>query len=346
MLERVLPLPPKLYEQIVGAAVEEGYLLFWQQPASVILNRMESFLVKKKAACLAAYEHQIWTEVHDYENYTFDNYESDCSSDQHEVESVEQSKTVSSTQLRKLRNKIYARLSTKQSVKKHLKQYEYLTEAFIQQFGTELSVTKVKILKHRLKRTRNSAGSSKVLYNKKHRGDVDFKKFEITIPTSESLLYEGSIDHEVDVDGAKSMSGSEQIDNCDKTPETCDQNESGFNQQFMRIQEQDVFIFPDVPEDSESDLVDTAVHDNSIDDDEILRRLIRLKFFSKAWFQSAASSNESPSNSSCLKNDTSSEMKVYKEKVAVTSTDSDRQAFNEWYYAKNDQLQKYKSQIN
>ena len=238
---------------------------------------------------------------------------------------------MSSTQLRKLRNKIYARLSTKQSVKKHLKQYEYLTEAFIQQFGTELSVTKVKILKHRLKRTRNSAGSSKVLYNKKHRGDVDFKKFEITIPTSESLLYEGSIDHEVDVDGAKSMSGSEQIDNCDKTPETCDQNESGFNQQFMRIQEQDVFIFPDVPEDSESDLVDTAVHDNSIDDDEILRRLIRLKFFSKAWFQSAASSNESPSNSSCLKNDTSSEMKVNEEKVAVTSTDSDRQEFNKWY---------------
>ena len=73
VLERVLPLPPKLYEQILGAAVEEGYQLFWQQPASVILNRMESFLVKKKAACLAAYEHQIWTEVHDYENYTFDN---------------------------------------------------------------------------------------------------------------------------------------------------------------------------------------------------------------------------------------------------------------------------------
>ena len=88
MLERVLPLPPKLYEQLLGAAVEEEYQLFWQQPASVILNRMESFLVKKKAACLAAYEHQIWTEVHDYENYTFDNYESDCSSDQHEVDAT------------------------------------------------------------------------------------------------------------------------------------------------------------------------------------------------------------------------------------------------------------------
>ena len=32
VLGQILPLPPKLYEQLIGAAVGEGYQLHWQQP--------------------------------------------------------------------------------------------------------------------------------------------------------------------------------------------------------------------------------------------------------------------------------------------------------------------------
>ena len=49
-------------------------------------------------------------------------------------------------QLRKLRNKIYARIYSCQSVLRHLKKYHSLTENFIVNFNDELSVEDVAIL--------------------------------------------------------------------------------------------------------------------------------------------------------------------------------------------------------
>ena len=39
-----------------------------------------------KSACLAAYENQVWSEVHTYDNYTLDIPEDDKPVDQHIVE--------------------------------------------------------------------------------------------------------------------------------------------------------------------------------------------------------------------------------------------------------------------
>ena len=59
VLQNLLHLPYKLYEQLVGAAAEGDPQLLWQQTPSEILTKMESFLEKKKRACLLAYEDRV-----------------------------------------------------------------------------------------------------------------------------------------------------------------------------------------------------------------------------------------------------------------------------------------------
>ena len=97
VLEKIIPLPPKLYEQLLMAAVEDEYQVHWQQPSSVIVSRFESFLMRMKSACLAAYEHNVWQEVHDYKNYSFDSCDQE---DQHVLDSANQEEPVTRAQLR------------------------------------------------------------------------------------------------------------------------------------------------------------------------------------------------------------------------------------------------------
>ena len=73
---RVLPLPSKLYEQLLLAVVEGAeaqYPSFWDQPSSVTLTLIESFLVKMRSGCLTAYESKVWSEVN-----CFDHHENTC----------------------------------------------------------------------------------------------------------------------------------------------------------------------------------------------------------------------------------------------------------------------------
>ena len=108
LLGRVLPFPAKLYEQLIGAAFGEEHQLVWQQSPRVILTRISSFLVRKKAASLAAYEHQVGLEVEAVENYNFDNYENaECGSvaNTSNSETVKRKQLLTRAQLRKMRNK-------------------------------------------------------------------------------------------------------------------------------------------------------------------------------------------------------------------------------------------------
>ena len=63
-------------------------------------------------------------------------------------------------ELRKLRNKVYVRIFSGQSVQKHLKKYQSLTQAFIKKFETKLSLEEIGALKKRLSSTENAAGAS------------------------------------------------------------------------------------------------------------------------------------------------------------------------------------------
>ena len=115
LLQQVLPLPPKLYEQLLSAAVWEERHLVWQQPPSVIFARIEQFLVKMKTACLLSYEYKVWSEVRDY-NYIYTPFKhasDDLDANQHEVkvETLDHAKqSVTRTYLKRYRNKIYARI--------------------------------------------------------------------------------------------------------------------------------------------------------------------------------------------------------------------------------------------
>ena len=131
MLEGILPLPTELCEQLIMAAVEEGYQLDW--PASHILASMEKFLVRKRAACQAAYETKVWSEVHSYENYKFDHQNSD-DLDQTDVKSSDIEKNKAGTKLRKLKSKIYASLKSGQHLQKHLRKLRSNTDNFIKKF--------------------------------------------------------------------------------------------------------------------------------------------------------------------------------------------------------------------
>ena len=149
VLGQILPLPPKLFEQLISAAVGEGYQLQWQQPASVLLSRVEEFLVRMKAACLAAYEDQVWADVHNYQKYNFEKQNSDDFADQL-VDEAKMDELVARTKLRKLRQKIYTKIRSNQCSKTQLRKYELLIDEFLQRFAGKLSVEEIDIFKKRL----------------------------------------------------------------------------------------------------------------------------------------------------------------------------------------------------
>ena len=79
VMQHILPFPPKLYEQVVAAAVGEDHQQagqVWRQPASVVLARIEQFLTRLHSANLAYHEHLVWSDVHDFPSYTFK--DTDC----------------------------------------------------------------------------------------------------------------------------------------------------------------------------------------------------------------------------------------------------------------------------
>ena len=62
--------------------------------------------------------------------------------------------------LRKLRNKVYVRIFSGQGVVKHLLTYQFLTESFIREYKTVLSVEEVDSFHRRLKVTKNAVAAS------------------------------------------------------------------------------------------------------------------------------------------------------------------------------------------
>ena len=119
VIQRTLPLPPKLYEQVLLAVVEgaeDEYQSYWEQPSSVTLDKMTKFLVRKKISCVAAFECNVWSEVHRYEDYKSDKVCDETSEASEDSLADERWKEVSETrsELRKFRNKIYARMQCSQ----------------------------------------------------------------------------------------------------------------------------------------------------------------------------------------------------------------------------------------
>ena len=348
VIEQIIPLPAQLYEQLLMAAVEEESQLHWLQPCSVIVSRFERFLKRKKSACLAALEHNVWHRVHDYDSYSYDH------DDQHVHQSVDQGGLVTRAQLRKLRNKIYARLASNQTVEKLLEKYQVSIEAFINE--SELTVDQADSFQDRLRRTANAVKYSKLNPWKEDKSD-SVPKVKTYLPLSESEADE--LDYRAEVDEATSQYNHE------------------LGGQNLELSEPECPNLPDVPEGSPGDGVDHGhLHQNVVGrsgselDEEILTRLNRLKFFSYTWGQMEVSNPEKGelevSNSEegelGVSNPEEGELGVSNpvrddlgvsnpervelgvstaekheqvatvDTVAFTSTESDRLQFNRWYY--------------
>jgi hypothetical protein len=151
VINYILPFPPKLYEQVIAAAVGEDHQQagqVWRQPASVVLSRIEQFLTRLHTANLAYYEHLVWSDVHDFSSYTFKDTDDceDISSHKNEADKAAVKKKfqpVTRNQLRRQRKSVYASLNAGKSADRHLRRYRYLVEAFIQRCETELSLEEV-----------------------------------------------------------------------------------------------------------------------------------------------------------------------------------------------------------
>ena len=100
----------------------------------------------------------------------------------------------------------------------------------------------------------------------------------------------------------------------------------------VNIEEQEIPILPDVPEDT----FDDGTEISDLDPDADLQRgLTRLKFFNKVWCPAATPTPAPicPGNSIAenIFDANTSDPKVMEETVPVYSTEVDRLQFNQWY---------------
>ena len=240
----------------------EEHQLVWQQPPSVILTRILNFLVKKKAACLAAYEHKVWLDVQAVENCTFGQQEygeSDFADKPFNIRPVEEN-LVTRAQLRKVRNKIYVGIRSKQSVKKYLKQYDTITEVIISGFDADLSLEEVKILRKRVQRTKQSAKVKHISIN--HNATIKcnlLPRVSMAKHATESTSDIGKVVAEnVDEADLQAGGGGEVKEQVDISP-MHGQKECHSNQLILETQEPQVLILPDVPTDCDDEAIGTSV---------------------------------------------------------------------------------------
>ena len=258
------------------AAGEEGYHVHWQQPSSVIVGRFQHFL-RKKSACLSAFEHNVWHKVHGYNSYNFDSYDQD---DQYVLQSVGQEGLVTRSQLRYLRNKIYARMASNQNVEEQLDKYKSLIEAFINE--CELLVDEADSFQDRIMRTANAVKYSNISPWKhvSESGPIvkTYKPFS-SESEADDLEYKAEIEE-----------ASDSVDT---------QHNYELGGQNFELSEPECLTVPNVPEDSPWDVVDhDELHENVVGRsgpelvDEILTRLTKLKFFSNAWGEPVVTNTE------------------------------------------------------
>ena len=68
--------------------------------------------------------------------------------------------SVTRSELRTLRNKVYVRLLSSKNVKSHLVKYKFLTDIFMEEKRTELSMNELAAIKSRVKKTEEAAAQA------------------------------------------------------------------------------------------------------------------------------------------------------------------------------------------
>ena len=338
---RVLPLLNKLYEQLLLAVVEGAeaqYPSLWDQPSSVTLTLIENFLVKMRSGCLTAYESKVWSEVN-----CFDHHDNNCEdtsevSDTTFVDYQKRFMSKDKADLRRLGNKVYARLEDSQRVRGTLRKYQHLTQKFVDRYASELSEAEAELLKRKVRIARNAAKSSRFKDRKSSNTPskmeietiVEVKEVTIVKLEEDAIELVGELDDETKcVEDCKVLDRSMEnlyVDQVSHTPP-----------------DQTILLLPDVPQDLDHHSSDLSENTNVDIDEQIRQRLIKLQLFSKVWAKSSENSISSLSPNleieSSEKTEAPSEASDHfsdVEIVPLESTEQDRIAFNNWYYAKVD----------
>ena len=143
LLQQIISLPAKLHEQLLSAAIGDDHQHVWQQSAAEIQPKLEIFLLRKRTACLLAYEDNICSEINKFQTITSDkSHNDDLPAGQLETGAVaaQQNKfgaskkpkplTMAKTQLRMLRNNIYTKIKKAfHGVDNLLRKDKHLTES-------------------------------------------------------------------------------------------------------------------------------------------------------------------------------------------------------------------------
>ena len=153
IIQRMVPLPDKLYEQVLLAVVEgaqQQYKSIWGQPSNVTLDKIEKFLSRRKTGSLLVLESKMWSEVDSSKNCTFDN-KSDEAEDALEDTKNGRDIAKAAADLRKLRNEIYSGIRYRQNVQARLRKFHSHTEGFLGRFGSQLSVNEAETFRNRVR---------------------------------------------------------------------------------------------------------------------------------------------------------------------------------------------------
>ena len=360
VIKRALKFPNKLYEQLLLAVVEgaqEEYPSFWDQPSSVTFAIIEEFLARRKAGCLAAYarlqdQDPIRSLVLSKERYEPEQV-SDDTCEEAENCSTELSQ---GNDLRKLRNKIYARIQAGQPVSGCIRQFHFLTEDFITICESELTIKESEKLRRRVTIARYAAKAA----NSKNKPEAQI------IKTVRPIIrkYSDSAVEEVKVVDDNSDSGdylADKFSNRLEVSSNSSESRIARGSEPLKLTDQDEVILPEVPHDLDPfdfvhkpfEIIEQDIDEqiqqrltklklepaNSAEDvdEQIRQRLTKLKFFSNAWEKSSAGAKPSLSKEiqiKALNIDTEATESSVDEAVPVESTEEDRRAFNDWYYEK------------
>ena len=350
LLKRTIPISDKLYEQLLLAVVqvaEEKYNSLWEQPISVTLDTMEKFLLKQKSGCLALHQHQVWSEVHSCE---YSQIEASEDSLEKASELFEESSSQDLIQckadLNKLRNKIYSRIQFGKGAQEFLVQYHTLTEVFLDRFDSKVTVKEAKSLRKRVSIARNAARGSRskaktrrpVLRRGQSKG-ISTHVPKIEFPQSDIEEQGNTISIGASSSADENESGSAATDEESEESKTVRTSATPGPADWDHL----LLSLPEVPYDAEPVHAGTAGILEEDIDDNIQKRLTKLQFFSRTW----SKMSENPDFSSIsVKPDllqSEEEIKVSEpiDFVPVKSTEAERQAFNDWYYAKVGQVNHY-----
>ena len=328
-IQRSLPIPDKLYEQLLLAIVEgtEEYNSIWEQPISVTLAKMEKFLVRRRTGCLLYYQSNALAEVHSEELIQA------SEEDINDQRSEEMAKA--GTILRKLRQTIYSKIKYSQSVQVDIRDYHSFAEDYIGKYDSTLSVAEAETLRRKVNLVRKAAKSS-------------LSRAKARSRTSSTLhLGPYAKDSYVDKEDPKLVTVEEAEEINDIVPETIgvlenvglDNNydDKTVSDQYSQEDEDHlVLVLPDVPEDSDSEAVERLDIFGDNIDEKLKQRLTKLQFFSRAWTQDssfALQANRDPFNiSEAFTEDVESGKST--EIPPIVSTEEDRIQFNDWYYTK------------